>query len=64
MPVSGYDPDDLEDRLAELLAEHDRTNFLTDEEYERFEAGERLLDILDAEDIERLRHAESGASST
>lgn len=54
MPISGYDPDDLEQTLADRLAEHGHEEFLTDEEYERVNAGESLVDVLDSEDIERL----------
>lgn len=54
MPVSGYDPDDLEETLAELLAEHGHDEFLTEAEHERVKAGESLIDVLDTEDIERL----------
>lgn len=54
MPVSGYDPDDLEQTLADLLAEHGHDEFLTDAEHERVKAGESLIDVLDSEDIERL----------
>lgn len=54
MPIPGYDPDDLEETLATLLAEHGHSEFLTDGEHERVKAGESLVDVLDSEDIERL----------
>jgi hypothetical protein len=54
MPIPGYDPDDLEQTLADLLAEHGHDDFLTEDEYERVTAGESLVDVLDSDDIERL----------
>ncbi|EJN60522.1 hypothetical protein [Halogranum rubrum] len=63
MPIPGYDPDDLEETLARLLAEHGHSEFLTDAEHERVKAGESLVDVLDSADIERLLELE-GEQST
>lgn len=56
MPVSGYDPEDLDDTLAALLDSdgRDLSNWLTDDEQQRWEQGESLLDLLDGDDIREL----------
>jgi hypothetical protein len=54
MPVSGYDPDDIDEDLAGRLEDREIEEFLTDEEVERWESGESLLDLLDEDDIDRL----------
>jgi hypothetical protein len=54
MPVSGYDPDDIDEDLAARLEDREIEEFLTDEEVERWESGESLLDLLDEDDIDRL----------
>ena len=54
MPISGYDPDDLDDALGNLLSRSDVEEFLTDDEIDRWESGESLLDLLDDEELERL----------
>ncbi|MFC6725214.1 hypothetical protein ACFQE1_12710 [Halobium palmae] len=63
MPVPGYDPDDVDDKLEELLAERDADEFLTEEERRRYESGERFGDLLDEEEIRRLLDRESDASA-
>ncbi|SEO39948.1 hypothetical protein SAMN04487948_102239 [Halogranum amylolyticum] len=63
MPISGYDPDDLEQTLAERLAEHGHEEFLTDAEQKRVKAGESLVDVLDGDDIERLLALEDREST-
>lgn len=60
MPVSGYDPDDLEELLAERLDSHDSGAFLTDGQRRRLDEGESLLDVLDSDEIERLVDGTSG----
>lgn len=60
MPVSGYDPDDLEELLAERLDSHDPGTFLTDDQRRRLDEGESLLDVLDSDEIERLVDGTSG----
>ncbi|PSQ18792.1 hypothetical protein BRD00_04355 [Halobacteriales archaeon QS_8_69_26] len=54
MTISGYDPDDLDDALGNMISRRDVREFLTDEEERRWDAGENLLDLLDEDDIERL----------
>lgn len=63
MPVPGYDPDDVDDKLEELLAERDADEFLTPEEQRRYEDGERLGELLDEEEIGRLLDREGDASA-
>lgn len=54
MPISGYDPDDLEQTLREGLESRGPEAFLTDEQQRRVDEGESLLDVLDTDEIERL----------
>lgn len=56
MPVGGYDPDDLDEKLSDLMDTdgRDPSNWLTDEELAAWEDGERLIDLLDEEDIREL----------
>jgi hypothetical protein len=54
MAIPGYDLDDVDARLAELLEEADRREYLTDEERRRNEAGESPSDVLDGERIAEL----------
>lgn len=53
MVIPGYDPDDLEQRLEELLDEYG-DDLLSAEDRRRVESGESILDVLDSDDIERL----------
>ncbi|AFK21471.1 hypothetical protein E6P09_16175 (plasmid) [Haloferax mediterranei ATCC 33500] len=54
MVIPGYDPEDLNDRLEELLSERDRETYLTPEEQAQYEAGENLVDLLSTDDIRDL----------
>ncbi|MFC7081310.1 hypothetical protein [Halorussus caseinilyticus] len=56
MPVGGYDPEDVDDRLESLMdaTGRDPSNWLTDEELAAWEDGESLVDLLDEEDIHEL----------
>jgi len=56
MPVGGYDPEDLDDKLSDLMdaTGRDPSNWLTDEEIAAWEDGESLLDLLDEADIHEL----------
>ncbi|KAB1185203.1 MULTISPECIES: hypothetical protein [Haloferax] len=54
MVIPGYDPDDLDERLEELLSDHDLAEYLTPEERERYDEGANLIDLLSAEDIRDL----------
>ncbi|WP_158058003.1 hypothetical protein [Halorussus halophilus] len=60
MPVSGYDPDDLDDKLVELMADRDVSNWLTAEEQREYEQGANLVDLLDDEDIHDLLAGDDG----
>lgn len=54
MVIPGYDPDDIDDRLEELLSEHELDEYLTDEERTQYEDGASLVDLLSADDIRDL----------
>nr|WP_135852037.1 hypothetical protein [Halorussus salinus] len=56
MPVGGYDPDDLDEKLSQLMDAKGRepSNWLTAEELAQWESGESLVDLLDEEDIHEL----------
>lgn len=56
MPVGGYDPDDLDEKLSDLMDAdgRDPSNWLTDEELAAWEEGESLVDLLDGEDVREL----------
>ena len=60
MPVGGYDPEDLDDKLADLMDAkgRDPSNWLTDDEIAAWEEGESLLELLDEEDIHELLQKE------
>lgn len=60
MPVPGYDPDDLDQLLADRMEGRDASNWLTDEQLCEYEAGGSLVDLLDEEDIHELLGAEDG----
>lgn len=54
MTIPGYDLDDLDDNLRARIDEGHLADYLTDEEIERLQGGESLLDLLDEDDIDRL----------
>lgn len=54
MVIPGYDPADLDDHLEERLRGRDLSEWMTDEEIERYESGESLVELLSARDIDRL----------
>lgn len=60
MPVPGYDPDDLDEYLAERLEGRDLNEYLSEEERRRYEDGESLTDLLSDEDIRRLMDDDGG----
>ena len=61
MPIGGYDPEDLDERLAEIATEEDLDRLLTPEERREYEEGEQgLFDLLSEDDIETLLHREEG----
>ncbi|PSP55324.1 hypothetical protein BRC82_06120 [Halobacteriales archaeon QS_1_67_19] len=62
MPVSGYDPEDLDDTLSNLLAERDPSNWLSDEEIREWENGASPVELLDEEDIHDLLRNDAAAT--
>jgi hypothetical protein len=54
MPVSGYDPDDVDDALERMLEDREVSEFLTEAERRQWETGDSLVDLLDEDDIDRL----------
>lgn len=54
MVIPGYDPADLDDHLADRLRGRDLSEWMTDEQIERYESGESLVELLSARDIDRL----------
>ncbi|WP_137283795.1 hypothetical protein [Halorussus salinisoli] len=60
MPVGGYDPEDLDEKLSDLMDAkgRDPSNWLTDEELVAWENGESLLELLDEDDIHELLRKE------
>jgi len=62
MPISGYDPDDVEQlvetTLTETLDREELSTRLSDDEFERVDSGERLVDALDEERIDALLEEE------
>lgn len=63
MPVSGYDPEDVDDALEELLDDRDAREFLDEEEWAAYREGEDLVDLLDGSEIRALLAAEDGEGS-
>mgnify|MGYP006276698923 FL=1 len=65
MPVGGYDPEDLDETLSELIDAKGRepSNWLTAEELARWEDGESLVDLLDEEDIHELLQKDDEVAS-
>ena len=56
MPVGGYDPEDLDEKLEAAMETENAelSNWLTDEERREWERGESLVDLLDEDDIHEL----------
>ncbi|WP_411966372.1 hypothetical protein [Haloferax sp. YSMS24] len=54
MVIPGYDPDDIDERLEELLSEHEIDEYLTAEERARYDEGASLVDLLSGDDIRDL----------
>lgn len=54
MVIPGYDPDDIDETLEVMMERGDPSDYLTEDEMERWKGGESLLDLLDDEDIDRL----------
>lgn len=64
MPVPGYDPDDLDQLLADRMEGRDPSNWLNDEERREYEAGGSLVDLLDEADIHELLGKDEGGAGT
>ncbi|WP_135821585.1 hypothetical protein [Halostella litorea] len=59
MPVSGYDPEDVDDALESRLGESGLRERLDDEEWDAYRAEEAsLVDLLDEDEIARLLDAD------
>jgi hypothetical protein len=58
MPVPGYDPADLDEELEATASEDELRARMTDEEFQRYENGEHLVELLDEADIDELLHGE------
>ncbi|QIB73963.1 hypothetical protein G3I44_06455 [Halogeometricum borinquense] len=54
MPVSGYDPDDVESQLRAALLAGELEPYLTVAAIERHERGKRLDEMLSAEEIAKV----------
>ncbi len=55
MPVSGYDPEDIDDMLESRLTDDEKAQFLTDAEWEAYQRGdESLVDLLSSSEIKRI----------
>lgn len=54
MVIPGYDPDDIDERLEELLSEHELDEYLTTEERARYDDGTSLVDLLSGDEIRDL----------
>ena len=60
MPVSGYDPEDIDDMLESRLTDGEKAEFLTDAEWEAYRRGdESLVDLLEGSEIERIFHRDA-----
>lgn len=55
MPVPGYDPEDIEDWLQEMVSGVEASEVLDEEELEAYRNGERLEDALSSQTITQLR---------
>jgi hypothetical protein len=60
MPVPGYDPDDLDRKLGDLVTPEDLDRLLSTDERRRYDRGTGLVELLDAEEIKRLIDRENG----
>lgn len=58
MPIPGYDPDDLDELLAERLEARGGEASLTPRQWREYENGASLIEVLNERDIERLLHEE------
>jgi len=55
MPIPGYDPEDIDDTLEELLTKEEKQEYLSDEEWASYRSGdESLLDLLESSEIQRI----------
>jgi hypothetical protein len=64
MPVSGYDPDDLDDALEARLSEDQLASLLTDDERTAYREGDAsLVDLLESSEIEAILDGEGADSA-
>ena len=64
MPVPGYDPEDIDDTLENLLTRQQKRAYLTDEQWETYREGDAsLVDLLDAEEIKNLMERRPDSST-
>lgn len=55
MPISGYDPEDIDDMLESRLTDDEKAELLTDAEWEAYRRGdESLVDLLSSGEIKRV----------
>lgn len=54
MPVPGYDPEDIDEQLEAELTEGEVRERLSGEEFERYENGESLFELLEGEQIDEI----------
>ncbi|UHQ98990.1 hypothetical protein HYG81_24890 (plasmid) [Natrinema zhouii] len=63
MPIPGYDPEDIDEMLESRLGDDEIESKLTKSELGRYRAGDAILmDLLDEEEIERVRERGDGSS--
>jgi len=59
MPISGYDPEDIDDMLESRLTDEQKAQFLTDEEFDADQRGdESLIDLLSPTEIRQIFDSE------
>ena len=61
MPISGYDPEDIDDALEANLEEDQLDEYLTESERETYRAGDaNLIDLLESEEIRTILGDDDG----
>lgn len=61
MPISGYDPDDLDGLLERLLDESDLREHFSEEQWNAYKDGDlKLNDMLEDDEIERMLSSTDG----
>ncbi|WP_049927885.1 hypothetical protein [Halopiger goleimassiliensis] len=55
MPIPGYDPDDIDDKLEGSLTDDQLESHLSDAELEAYRDGdESLIDLLEEDEVRRI----------